>query len=429
METTGEQQNYEQGDMVMGNDAMTSTVSALGASFSAGTVWSQARLKYCFASDTSDAVKQQVRKACDRFGEAVPGLECVDVGLLQDSDDYKTQRCQQKTAVYITSKNSGCWAHVGMLHTNSQSLNLQSEQSPRCTGIGTVMHELLHSLGQGHEQSRGDRDAYVTIMKSNIKDGRGHNFEKITKAGVAWSQFDYDISSIMHYEAGAFAKKDGMPTITAKPKAYELYTQDPDEFDDYPMGNRVGMTQMDANQLAAMYNLRANELEPLRDAKCTNVAWSKDKCDLYYRNYCTMQCNPSSDGTSKCKECSKKYSNYYFRRNCCNIGGGVRIQKWKSPGRPTCSQSCYRNVGEPWTTKCSTSGCAGCEPCKKTPVPSGACKGECSATPGSQWPNVCRTKACSECDQCAGMRGDSDAAAGTIETADFKLVMTENALL
>ena len=43
----------------------------------------------------------------------------------------------------------------------------------RCSK-GNTMHELMHVLGFHHEQSRRDRDTYVTVDKNNIKKGKGN---------------------------------------------------------------------------------------------------------------------------------------------------------------------------------------------------------------------------------------------------------------
>ena len=49
---------------------------------------------------------------------------------------------------------------------------------PGCVHHGVVLHELLHSLGLWHEQSRLDRDDHVRIRWENIRSGMEDNFAK-----------------------------------------------------------------------------------------------------------------------------------------------------------------------------------------------------------------------------------------------------------
>ena len=67
-----------------------------------------------------------------------------------------------------------------------------------CTQFGSVSHEVGHVLGFYHEQSRPDRDDHVTILRHNIRAGRGHNFLKYSRGEITTDE-PYDIGSVMHY--------------------------------------------------------------------------------------------------------------------------------------------------------------------------------------------------------------------------------------
>ena len=43
---------------------------------------------------------------------------------------------------------------------------------PGCMSKGVALHELMHTLGFQHEQSRSDRDDYVKVIADNIEGGR-----------------------------------------------------------------------------------------------------------------------------------------------------------------------------------------------------------------------------------------------------------------
>ena len=59
-----------------------------------------------------------------------------------------------------------CYSHVGRTG-GKQKLSLGFE----CFYHGISLHEIGHALGLYHEQSRPDRDEFVEIVWSNIKEG------------------------------------------------------------------------------------------------------------------------------------------------------------------------------------------------------------------------------------------------------------------
>lgn len=78
---------------------------------------------------------------------------------------------------------------------------------------GNVIHELGHALGFMHEQSRYDRNSFITINFANIQADKVGNFAQ-PLAGEAVNLGAYDFGSIMHYSANAFAIDTKKNTIT-----------------------------------------------------------------------------------------------------------------------------------------------------------------------------------------------------------------------
>ena len=54
---------------------------------------------------------------------------------------------------------------------------------------------MMHTLGFEHEQSRSDRDQYITVKFENVEEEERYNFHKENTL----NKTPYDLSSIMQY--------------------------------------------------------------------------------------------------------------------------------------------------------------------------------------------------------------------------------------
>ena len=76
-------------------------------------------------------------------------------------------------------------------------------------GFGAVVHEIGHSIGLWHEQSRTDRNDFVMVTLDAVREGRESNFEQYGSSGLDLGPYDY--GSIMHYGCSDF--KDASATV------------------------------------------------------------------------------------------------------------------------------------------------------------------------------------------------------------------------
>ena len=120
------------------------------------------------------------------------------------------ERTSQSNYIYFVT-GSGCSSYVGMIG-GRQNVTLSSACS-----TGNTIHEIGHAIGLWHEQSRVDRDDYITIHYDNVQSGREFNFHTYTAQGMDGDEFtsSLDFQSIMMYPAYAFSS-NGKPTITTK---------------------------------------------------------------------------------------------------------------------------------------------------------------------------------------------------------------------
>jgi astacin len=77
--------------------------------------------------------------------------------------EWSPRTTADKDYVYILP-DRGCYSMVGRTG-GRQVLSLGNG----CIQKGIIIHEMMHAVGFFHEQSRTDRDNFVTIMWSNIQ--------------------------------------------------------------------------------------------------------------------------------------------------------------------------------------------------------------------------------------------------------------------
>ncbi|XP_061190290.1 uncharacterized protein LOC133198173 [Saccostrea echinata] len=104
---------------------------------------------------------------------------------------------------------SGCSSGVGFYGNDEHVITLAE---PGCGSVGIAVHEMLHRIGQRHEQSRSDRDRYVRIVWKNIDPDMKYNFYR----RLTYNRNPYDVGSVMQYGYTSFGA--GKTTIELRDK-------------------------------------------------------------------------------------------------------------------------------------------------------------------------------------------------------------------
>ena len=76
-------------------------------------------------------------------------------------------RTDEEDYVDIIPGSGGCYAIIPYWSGRGR-LEVGLEQTG-CVTMKIVVHELLHALGIKHEQSRPDRDSFITMVWTNLR--------------------------------------------------------------------------------------------------------------------------------------------------------------------------------------------------------------------------------------------------------------------
>jgi len=157
-------------------------------------------------------------------------LESVDA----DSPDYVDINLD-------SGDTSGeCEANEGYAAMQGQPMG----GSASCT-VTTLLHEMGHVIGLWHEQSRPDRNSYVTVNYDNVIKGSWSNFEIRNDNEEILTPYDY--ASVMEYPAWSMSRNGG-PVIESIPPGIPL-----EGTDGVPGGQAADYSAADKEAIERLY--------------------------------------------------------------------------------------------------------------------------------------------------------------------------------
>ncbi|XP_055344823.1 zinc metalloproteinase nas-4-like [Paramacrobiotus metropolitanus] len=190
--------------------------------------WRDATIPYVMSNTFRPRDKALIRDAMEDFMSKTP-------------IKFRPRKDEDKDYVYI-GPGFGCSSYIGHLGEKQ----VMSLHVPGCMKKGVVQHELMHTTGFYHEQARTDRDNYVEINWSNIRQIDRSQFRSYADKDITAFGRPYDFASVLHYGMYDFAIDPEEWTIRPRQNASRLPGAD-------VMGQREALSETDVEKIKLAY--------------------------------------------------------------------------------------------------------------------------------------------------------------------------------
>jgi len=248
-------------------NAQNGTVDSIGAKLKSIRLWDadtkngKNLVPFYFDGAHSAGDQGKIRNA---FRELSDSIDCIEIAEVSQSSNY-----QNKIRVI---SGGGCYSYLGRISTRSgyQTLSL----GRGCVQNGVIQHEMMHALGFDHEQNRPDRNNFIKIDIGNVQPNSRDQFEQLNSRTFDDLGSRYEIGSVMHYSAYAFAINRNRPVIIDRATNQPVKAQ------------RVRISSLDILEICTAYNCGCKNANGISfcESRGTNPMreefyWNTRKCD------------------------------------------------------------------------------------------------------------------------------------------------------
>jgi len=227
------------GQAVVEGDIILGTAAQLAASAPPGPGVSPDGLGIGYVSELWPAVggvyqiPYTIETSATNLSAAISYVNSTLSGVIQFVP--QTTQTNYVTFNFNTGDFSGvCESSVGMLGGQ------QFVGGSVSCALGTLVHEMGHTIGLLHEHQRPDRDTYITFTEANVdKPWIAGNFDFFSYNYQTIGLYDY--ASVMHYPPFAFTKNN-LPVLESIPPGI-------------PLSNTTGYSAGDLDTIKRLYGL------------------------------------------------------------------------------------------------------------------------------------------------------------------------------